>query len=84
MCGGENDKDRKNELGKQERLRVQKQTARGEVSQRAGSNKRGEETADVMANHFPSNRVGNSSLMQRHQGNGWCGADMLLCRDMLV
>lgn len=30
-CGGENDKDRKNELGKQERLRVQKQTARGEV-----------------------------------------------------
>lgn len=31
-CGGENDKDRKNELGKQERLRVQKQTARGEVS----------------------------------------------------
>lgn len=32
MCGGENDKDRKNELGKQERLRVQKQAARGEVS----------------------------------------------------
>lgn len=31
VCGGENDKDRKNELGKQERLRVQKQTARGEV-----------------------------------------------------
>lgn len=25
VCGGENDKDRKNELGKQERLRVQKQ-----------------------------------------------------------
>lgn len=43
-----------------------------------------EGTIDVMANHFPSDRVRSSSLMQRHQGNGWCGADMLLCLAMLV
>lgn len=30
MWRRENDKDRKNELGKQERLRVQKETAGGE------------------------------------------------------
>lgn len=45
---------------------------------------RREGTVDVMANHFLSNRVRDSSLMQRHQGNRWCGADMLLCLDMLV
>lgn len=86
VCGGENDKDRKNELGKQERLRVQKETAgrRGFLVSKQQQAGRREATGDVVANHFPSNRVRNSSLMQRHQGNRWCGADMLLCLDMLV
>lgn len=89
MCGGENDKDRKNELGKQERLRVQKETAGGEgwwrASERAAtSGEEREASGDVVASDSPSNRVRTSSLVQRHQGNRWCGADMPLGLDMLV
>lgn len=85
MCGGENDKDRKNELGKQERLRVQKQTVRrGYVVSKQQQAGRREGPVDVTANHFLLNRVRNLPLMQRHQGNRWCGADMLPCLDVLV
>lgn len=84
---GENDKEGKMRWCEevQERLSVQRETVREEVflsEQAATSKEKTRRTwkpgaADVTANHFPWNRVRSSSLMQRHQGNGWCGADML-------
>lgn len=75
--------------GKQERLRVQRQTGRGRereevfLSEQAATSegkREGEERGEPQTSWqitFPRNRVRSSSLMQRHQGNGWCGADML-------
>lgn len=81
-------KGEKWDQGKWERLNVQREDGeRGGFL--ASSNKREKENEkwgaiDVMANHFPLNRVRSSLLMQRHQGNGWCGADMLLLLAVLV
>lgn len=36
----------------------------------------------VLANHFPFKQ--SQGLLQQHQGNGWCGADMLLWLAVLV
>lgn len=43
-----------------------------------GRGERGE--AREAPDRFPSARVRDPSLMRRHQGNGWCGADMPLSR----
>lgn len=90
-CGGENDKEGKNETGETGEIKgAETDSGRGgflvseqrQARKREGEGKRG--AIDVMANHFPSNRVRSSSLMQQHQGNGWCGADMLLWLVVLV
>lgn len=73
---------------RQERLRVLRQTDSETggflVSERQGGKGKRRETQTSWQITFPSNRVRSSSLMRQHQGNGWCGADMLLWLAMLV
>lgn len=59
------------------RAREIKCTERG-----AKSEQRKKGAVHVMANHFPLEK--SQDLLLWHQGNGWCGADMLLWLAVLV